>query len=363
MNPLQQVNALGQSIWYDNITRELLDGKLEQLINNDDLRGITSNPSIFQKAITSSDDYDQSITAAVAANGDISAKELFFELAIADIQSAADQLVGQFTKTQGTDGFVSLEVSPDLAHDTESTIAEARTLHARVNRQNLMIKVPATKAGIPAIEALIADDISVNVTLLFSVARYQEVAQAYIRGIKARVEQGKDISNIRSVASFFVSRVDSAVDAELAQKPELHALQGKIAIANAKSAYQSYLDTFETAEFKALNAAPQRLLWASTGTKNPEYSDVLYLDQLIAPNTVNTVPPATYEAFRDHGTAALTLADNINEAQQQLTEISTHGIDLTAITDKLEADGVKSFVDSFDDLLADLQNKLQQHSS
>lgn len=360
MNPLVELNQLGQSIWYDNITRSMLGDDLQALIDNDDLRGITSNPSIFQKAITSSDTYDSAIQTIIQNNPSVTAKEVFFELAIDDIRAAADQLLGQYEKTNGTDGFVSLEVSPDLAHDTDGTIKEARELHQRLARPNVMIKVPATEAGIDAIETLIADGISINVTLLFSVDRYKAVAEAYIRGLETRDKKNVDSSNIRSVASFFVSRVDAAVDPLLEAHESTKDLQGAIAIANAKAAYQAYKTYFESESFLKLKAAPQRLLWASTSTKNPEYSDVLYIDSLIAPNTVNTVPPATYDAFRDHGTVALTLPENLDVANQQLSALDQAGIDLTAVTDQLEAEGVASFKKAFDSLLADLQTEIDR---
>lgn len=360
MNPLVKLNQLGQSIWYDNITRSMLGDELQALIDQDDLRGITSNPSIFQKAITSSNTYDSAIQSIIQNNPKISAKALFFELAIEDIQAAADQLLGQYQKSNGTDGFVSLEVSPDLADDTEGTIKEARELHQRLARPNVMIKVPATKAGIPAIEALTADGISINVTLLFSVERYREVADAYLRGLETRHQANQDCSAIRSVASFFISRVDAALDPLLAEHEATNALQGKIAIANAKAAYQAYQEYFEGERFQKLTAAPQRLLWASTSTKNPSYSDVLYIESLIAPNTVNTVPPATYDAFRDHGTVAETLAENLETANQQLAIVAQAGINLAAITDQLESDGVDSFKKAFDSLLADLQAEIDR---
>lgn len=371
-NPLLALSNLGQSIWLDNIERGMLQsGELARMIREDGLKGITSNPTIFQKAISGSKIYSDAIAKLIQGGKHYDARELFYQLAIEDIQAAADTLMPVYTQSNGRDGMVSIEVSPELAYDTQGTIKEARYLHQRVDRPNAMIKVPATAAGIPAIETLIADGISINVTLLFSVSRYREVVEAYLRGLETRLKQKQDIGNIASVASFFISRVDSVVDKKLqalaetapaSQRPDLKAMQGKTAIANAKLAYAFYNEAFSSPRFEKLRKAgaqPQRLLWASTGTKNPEFSDVLYVDGLIGPDTVNTVPPATYKAFKEHGTAALTLTEGLAEAKQHLAALDLLQIDSEQVTDQLEKDGVKLFADSFNDLLNTIESKLQ----
>ncbi len=358
-NPLQRLNALGQSIWYDNIHRDMLDsGTLEELVRDDDLRGVTSNPTIFDKAISSGKQYDGIIARILRDHPGIDAAELFNHLAVADIRDAADVLRPVYDRTGQQDGYVSIEVSPRLARDTEGTIEEARRLHRWLDRPNVMIKVPATREGIPAIETLISDGISVNVTLLFSVERYRQVVDAFLAGLQDRARRGLSVNGISSVASFFVSRVDSAVDELLAGG---HAdKQGQVAIANAKLAYRHFLGIFDGERFRelrALGAQEQRLLWASTGTKNPAYSDVLYVESLIGERTVNTVPPATYEAYRDHGDPAIRLVDGMEEAAALIQSLPAAGIKLGAVTDKLETDGVKAFADSFDNLLASLEQK------
>jgi transaldolase/transaldolase/glucose-6-phosphate isomerase len=354
MNPLRRLHDFGQSLWYDNIERRLLQsGELARMIAEDGLRGITSNPTIFEKAITGSKDYDAALASLVKSGNGLDGRALFFDLAIADIQAAADLLRPTYDQSGGRDGFVSLEVSPDLAYDSEATVAEAERLHARVDRPNLMIKVPATKEGVLAFETLTAKGISINVTLLFAVERYQEVVEAYLSGLETRLRRGQPVQGIASVASFFVSRVDSAVDKLLEQHGE-KSLQGRIAIANAKLAYAWYQHVFGTPRFENLRqagAAPQRLLWASTGTKNPAYSDVLYLDALIGPDTVNTVPPATYAAYKDHGQPRATLTEGLDEAKRQVARLKELGIDLAAVTAQLEKEGVQSFAKSFDNLL------------
>lgn len=359
MNRLRRLQDFGQSIWYDNIERRMLHtGELARMIQEDGLRGITSNPTIFEKAITASDDYDASLAKHLHGNGRQDSRALFFNLAIEDIQGAADLLKPVYEQTQGRDGYVSLEVSPDLAYDVEETIAEAERLHKRVNRPNLMIKVPATKEGVLAFENLTMKGININVTLLFSVERYKEVVEAYVAGLEARLRQGQAVDGIASVASFFVSRVDTAVDKLLekcaATHPAAAQLQGHIAVANAKLAYAWYQRVFDSPRFDNLRqagAATQRLLWASTGTKNPAYSDVLYLDALIGPDTVNTVPPATYLAFKDHGQPQVTLSEGLGEAEQQIAMLQDMGIDLGAVTKQLEEEGVQSFAKSFTNLL------------
>ncbi len=371
-SPLLALAKLGQSIWFDNIERGmLLNGELARMIRDEGLKGITSNPTIFQKAITGSALYSDAIAKLLQSGKRYSARDLFYHLAIEDIQAAADALLPVYQQSHGHDGMVSIEVSPELAYDTEGTIKEARYLHQRVNRPNAMIKVPATAAGLPALETLIADGISVNVTLLFSVSRYREVVEAYMHGLETRAKQGKDLSNIASVASFFISRVDNSVDkilqdlartAPAAQQSQLKAMQGKTAIANAKRAYALYKEAFFTPRFEKLRKAgaqAQRLLWASTGTKNPDFSDVLYIDSLIGPDTVNTVPPAAYKAFKEHGTAALTLEHGLSDAEQHLAALDALHIDMKNVTDQLEKDGVKLFADSFNDLLNAIESKLK----
>ncbi|MEE4377606.1 MAG: transaldolase [Candidatus Competibacteraceae bacterium] len=359
-NPLRQLNASGQSVWYDDIHRGLLtSGELARLIAEDDLRGLTSNPTIFDKAITSSAVYDETIRQQLQTSPTQSSRDLFYALAIEDLRAAADLLLPAYQTSNGVDGRISLEVSPDLAHDTDATVREARSLYARLDRPNVMIKVPATLAGLPAITQLIAEGISINVTLLFAVERYEAVIDAYLTGLEQRLAQGKSLDRIASVASFFVSRLDSTLDPLLAEKQPM--LQGKIAIANAKYAYQRFKERFNDTRFAALRAAgalPQRLLWASTSTKNPAYRDVLYVENLIGPDTVNTVPPATYQAFRDHGVVANKLESGIETALAELASLASLGIDLRAVTDHLEQEGVAAFAQSFANLLAGLEAKV-----
>lgn len=371
-HPLLALADLGQSVWLDNIERGMLQsGELARMVRDEGLKGITSNPTIFQKAISGSQIYSDAIAKLSRDGKRYTARDLFYHLAIEDIQAAADTLLPVYTQSNGRDGMVSIEVSPELAYDTAGTIKEARYLHQRVARPNAMIKVPATTAGLPAIEALIADGISINVTLLFSVSRYREVVEAYLHGLETRAKQNKNLSNIASVASFFISRVDNTVDKMLqdlarsaspAQQSQLKTMQGKTAIANAKRAYALYKEAFFTPRFEKLRKAgaqPQRLLWASTGTKNPEFSDVLYIDSLIGPDTVNTVPPATYKAFKEHGTAAPTLERGLADAEQHLTALEGLGIDMKQVTEQLEKDGVKLFADSFNQLLDAIEIKLK----
>ena len=359
MNPLRRLQDFGQSIWYDNIERKmLLSGELARLINEDGLRGITSNPTIFEKAIAHSNDYDDSLAKWLYAASHQDSRSLFFNLAIEDIQGAADLLKPVYDATHGRDGYVSLEVSPDLAYDVEATIAEAERLHGRVNRPNLMIKVPATNEGVLAFENLVTKGINVNVTLLFSVDRYKNVVEAYLAGLEARLRQGLAVDGIASVASFFVSRVDAATDKLLekakAARPAATELQGQIAIANAKLAYAWYQRVFGSPRFENLRqagAGTQRLLWASTGTKNPEYSDVMYIDALIGPDTVNTVPPATYAAYKDHGQPRISLTEGLEDAESKIAALKSLGIDIQAVTNQLEDEGVQSFAKSFTNLL------------
>jgi len=370
MNPVKALETHGQAVWLDFLARGFIaKGDLKALIETDGVKGVTSNPSIFEKAIGSSDEYDAPIGEALD-KGDLPVADLFERLAIEDIQHAADVLRPVYDSHHGEDGFVSLEVSPYLALDTKGTITEAERLWKHVGRKNLMIKVPATAEGLPAIEDLIGKGISVNITLLFSQAVYLEVAEAYLSGLETYVANGGDPSHIGSVASFFVSRIDSVVDKELdakiaqandpAEKERLAALKGKIAIANAKLAYQDYKRLFAGARWDALaakGAKPQRLLWASTGTKNKAYRDVLYVEELIGPNTVNTVPPATLDAFRDHGTVRDSLEENIEDARRALDELARAGISLDAITADLVKDGVKQFADAADKLYGAVAHK------
>lgn len=369
-NPIRAALALGQSIWYDNIQRAMLSsGELQRMIRDDGLRGLTSNPTIFEKAITGSHDYDQALQDELRRLPGQNSESLFYALAISDISAAADLLRPVYDESQGADGMVSIEVSPDLAHDTDATVEQAIRLHQRIGRPNLMIKVPATPEGLPAVERLIDAGINVNVTLLFSVERYIEVIESYLLGLESRLRRGQPVHQIASVASFFVSRVDGAVDKLLEERiakagPEegvrLHAMLGQVAIANAKRAYQEFKTHFNSDRFNHLRAAGaqvQRLLWASTGTKNPAYSDVLYLDNLIGADTVNTVPPDTYRAFIDHGKAQPTLEQGMAQAAMLLVELAGLGIDIEDVTRQLEADGVASFAKSYRHLLDAISEK------
>jgi len=360
-NPLVLAHEAGQSLWLDYIQRSMLGDELQSMITDDHIMGMTSNPAIFENAIAKTDEYDAQLAAEIKANESISNLELFNQLAIKDIQAAADAFRNTYDITDGIDGMVSLEVAPDLADDTAGTVKMGLDLHARVNRPNPMIKVPGTKAGVQAFEDLTAAGVNVNVTLLFSVQRYKEIAQAYIRGLERRHASGGSIDRIASVASFFVSRVDSAVDSALEAKGDAgKALAGKVAIANAKVAYGHFANLFGSDKWQALSAAgarPQRLLWASTGTKNSEYSDVLYVEELIGPQTVNTVPPATLDKFRDHGKVAVTLTGGLADAHAQISQLGELGISLDAITTDLEKAGIQSFVEAFDRLLASIDSK------
>ncbi len=358
-NPLLELQKHGQSIWLDYIRRNLITtGGLKRLIEEDGLRGVTSNPTIFDKAIAGSDDYDEALKSMLRADPAAPPMALFDSLEIADIQAAADILRPVFDETGGADGFVSIEVSPRLARDTRGTISEARRLWAEVSRPNLMVKVPATSEGIPAILTLTAEGVNVNITLMFSLAHYEAVANAYISGL----ERNPQPERISSVASFFVSRVDTAVDKQLEAigTPEALTLRGKVAVANAKMAYQRFREVFAGERWEKLaqrGARVQRPLWASTGTKNPAYSDVLYVESLIGLDTVNTMPPATLEAFRDHGRVAETLTANLDEAREVLASLARIGIDLDQVTETLQREGVDAFSTSLDKLLASLDEK------
>ena len=359
--PITQLVSLGQSIWYDNIERRLLqNGELAAMIGRGDIRGLTSNPAIFNNAIAKSTDYDADLLPLAEAGK--SPLEIFEALAVDDIRAAADLMRPLYNETNGGDGYVSLEVNPTLAHNSEATLAEAKRLWAWVDRPNLMIKIPATLAGLPAIRQAIAAGINVNVTLIFSIERYQAVMEAYLAGLEDRLAQGLPLNSIASVASFFVSRIDAAVDRSLEAlgSDRALALLGKTAIANARLAYQAFKATFGSDRFTRLEAEGarvQRPLWASTGTKNPAYPDTLYVDELIGPHTVNTMPPATLEAFRDHGRAALTIEADLAEAHHVMTELAALGISLDDVTNTLEADGVKAFADAFASLLATIERR------
>ena len=366
-NRLKQLQSLGQSAWLDNLSRELMNsGQLKKWID-DGVTGITSNPTIFQKAIAGSNDYDDSLRALLA-RGVREDRELFFHLAIEDISRAADFLRPVYDSTGGIDGYVSLEVSPDLAYDTEKTIAEAGRLFSAIGRKNIFIKVPATLPGIPAIESLTAAGVNVNVTLLFSVKRYEEVAYAYIRGLEKRTSRGLPLGDIASVASFFVSRVDTLVDKLLesrlassrseAEKNRLKNLQGRAAAANAAVAYGKYRQIFGEPRFRTLKGARiQRILWGSTGTKNPAYSDVKYVDELIGPDSINTMPEATLKAFLDHGNPRLTIESQMADAEGLFRDLAAFQIDIEKVAEQLESEGVKLFSDSFESLLKDIHQK------
>ena len=357
MADLKSLNELGQSIWYDNIRRALLEsGEFEKMFKSG-VTGVTSNPSIFEKAIAGSADYDEVLGPLLTAG--LPVKKIYETLATEDIQRTADLLRTIYADTDGKDGFVSIEVSPELANDTEGTIAEARRLYAEVGRPNVMIKVPVTRAGIPAIETLIGEGINVNVTLIFSMDRYAEAAEAYIKGLEAFDRRGGDLRHVASVASFFVSRVDTAVDRVLGEIGS-ESLQGKIAVANAKVAYARFKEIFSGERWDALaekGAWVQRPLWASTSTKNPAYADTLYVDSLIGPETVNTVPPATLKAFIDHGTIAQTLELDVETAEVELQQLAELGIELNEITAQLLSDGVDAFAKSFRSMLASIEGK------
>ena len=350
MTILSDVKALGQQIWLDNLSRSLIQsGELAKMLQQG-VCGVTSNPAIFQKAFAGDALYADEIAALKQQN--LSAKQRYETLAIADVQAACDVCLPEFEASGGKTGFVSLEVSPELAHDAAGTVAEARRLHAAINRKNVLIKVPTTDAGVEALQQLVAGGLSINLTLLFSRAQTLKAYAAYVRGLEARLAEGKPVDGIQVVASFFLSRIDNALDATL---PE--ALQGKEAIALAKAAYDDWEKFFSSPEFAGLaakGANRMQLLWASTGVKNPAYPDTLYVDSLIGAHTVNTVPDATLQAFIDHGTAKATLADNTQEAFAQLAEVGKLGIDLEALAERLQQDGLQQFSDAFEKLLQPL---------
>ena len=373
-NPLKELLSYGQSVWLDYIRRNLFTtGELVRLVKEDGLRGMTSNPAIFEKAIGGSTDYAQELQG-LSQRKDLKAKDAFEILAIKDIQSATDILRGVYDESKKHDGYVSLEVSPTLAHKTQETLEEARRLWNAVGRANTMIKVPGTAEGIPAFRQLISEGININVTLLFAQDVYEQVAWAYIEGLEARVKGGGDVSGIASVASFFVSRIDTLVDSMIADKLKdpklpsdqqalLRSLQGKVAIANAKLAYQSYKKIFSGPRWEALakrGAQAQRVLWASTSTKNPAYRDVLYVEELIGPDTVDTIPPATFDAFRDHGKLRASLEENVEDARRTMENLGRAGISMKQVTDQLTDEGVKLFDEAFTKLLAAVEKSLKQ---
>lgn len=367
-NPLLELEKLGQSVWLDYIKRSLItSGELRRLIEEDGLKGMTSNPAIFEKAIVGSHDYDKSIEELIRQRRTV--YEIYEALSQSDIQRAADEFRPVYEQTEGRDGYVSLEVNPHLAHDTEGTITEAHKLWASVNRPNIFIKVPATAQGLPAITQLICDGINVNVTLLFGLPRYREVSEAFLDGLKVRASSGKSLHGIASVASFFLSRIDVLLDPVLEQwmaqggeKGELaKKLHGEVAIASAKMAYHMYKNIFSSdlfAELRKQGACPQRVLWASTSTKNPAYSDVKYIEALIGPDTVNTVPLETLFSFKDHGNPSLTLENELEKAVWIYNQLPLLEIDINKATQQLEDEGVQKFSDPFDKLIESIQSTI-----
>jgi transaldolase len=372
-NPLRRLEAFGQSIWSDFISRAIIDsGELLRMIQTDGVGGVTSNPSIFEKAIAESHDYDAEIRTLAEQGKNV--EEIYRILTVNDIQRAADILKPTYDRLQGADGYVSLEVSPKLANDTEATIDEARILWKAANRPNVMIKVPGTEAGLPAIRQLIGEGININVTLLFGLPRYRQVIEAYLDGLETRMARREQATSVASVASFFLSRIDvltdplmekralsNASDADLAKS-----LVGTVAIASAKTAYQIYREAFDSGRFRKLadfGARTQRLLWASTSTKNPKYSDVKYVEPLIGADTVNTLPAETLNAYRDHGNPAMTLTENVSEALSTLGRLKQVGIDLDTVTQQLEKQGVDKFVKAYDLLLESVKQKASAYAS
>lgn len=367
-NPLLLLQEFGQSVWLDSLSRQILRHELQPLISQDGLRGVTSNPTIFEKAVAGSQDYDELIRSQ-AAQGQ-SDHAIMEALVVEDIQRACDLLRPVYDRLKGQDGFVSIEVSPALAHDAEATLAEARRLWRSVDRPNLFVKIPGTAAGLPAIETAISEGMNVNITLLFAVERYGQVVEAYYRGLERRLQAGQPIASVHSVASFFVSRVDTVIDQEIEQRLQqttdakahqhLEALRGQAAIANAKLAYRAFKELCGSPQFLKLRAAGaniQRVLWASTSTKNPRYRDVVYVEELIGPYTVNTMPAATIQAFRDHGRVRASLEEDVRGAEERLRQLEALGIDLQQVTQWLEDDGVKKFRDSMESLLREIAAK------
>lgn len=367
-SPILHLKDYGQSVWMDNLSRDIVQsGELKKLITSRDVHGITSNPAIFEKAIAGNAIYDADIEAGIRAGKSVD--EIYEFLVFEDIRNACDILMPVYEASNGVDGYVSLEVPPNMARDTESTLREARRYFETLQKPNLMIKIPGTPEGLPAVEAAIRDGINVNVTLLFSVQSYVDTAWAYIRGLEARAAAGQDVSNIASVASFFLSRIDSKVDKLLdgaaSDDTRAEAAKGKVAIANAKVAYQEYKQIIQSDRWQALaakGAQVQRLLWASTSTKNPEYSDVMYVDELVGPDTVNTLPPNTIEACADHCNVDSRIETNVEEAQQLIATLSELGIDLDKVMDELLEEGIDKFVKPFDSLMDSLVTKVKQLS-
>jgi transaldolase len=374
-NPIFEIEKkYGQSIWMDNLSRDLIQsGELKQLIDNRGIVGITSNPTIFEKAIAGNESYDGDIEAGIKAGKSV--QEIYESLVFEDIRNACDILKPVYEESNGLDGYVSIEVPPVIAHDTEMTIQEARRYFQTIDRPNLMIKIPGTTKGLPAVETAISEGINVNVTLLFSVDSYVETAWSYIRGLEKRAQEGKDVSKVASVASFFLSRIDSNIDARIdaklkagvdtiEQEAKLKTVKGKVAIANAKIAYQKYKEIFGSDRAQALSgkgAKVQRLLWASTGTKNPEYSDVMYIDELIGSDTVNTLPPQTIEACADHCHPGSRIESNVDEAYQLMENLKDPDIDidLNEVMDELLVDGIDKFVTPFESLMSSLEDKVK----
>jgi transaldolase len=370
-NPLVELHKLGQSFWYDNISRDLIQsGEIKRMIDEDGMRGVTSNPTIFHKAIKGTDIYDNQLKS-LFKKGELSEKEIFFELAIQDISDAADLLMPVYEESGGKDGFVSIEVDPSLAYNISMTVKEAEDLFTRISKKNLMVKIPATKEGLLAIPQVISKGINVNVTLLFSVKRYEEVTNAYLAGLEERVNRGESIDHINSVASFFVSRVDTLADKLLDEtitsdddpdedKEKAKNLKGKTAVANAKIAYQVFKNVFSSdrcIKLKEKGANMQRILWASTSTKNPDYNDLLYVEPLIGPGSVNTMPLNTLQTFRDHGKVERTVDTGLEEAYNVMNGLEELEINIDQITEDLEDEGVRLFKESFDQLISLIQEK------
>jgi transaldolase len=359
---LHRLSALGQSVWIDSLSREWLrTGELERMMAEDAVVGVTSNPTIFQKAMSEGDWYDDQLREVLAEEDD--PKEIFLRLAFDDIREACDLMRRVWDGTEGQDGYVSLEVEPGIAHDTEATVEQAQRFHDEIDKPNLYVKIPATAAGVPAIEEMIARGKRINVTLIFGLDRYAEVAEAYIRGLERLVEAGGDPKQVTSVASFFVSRVDTEADKRLDAIGGHDELEGRLAIANAKLAYGRYKEIFAGPRWEALaasGASTQRCLWASTSTKNPEYRDVMYVEQLIGPETVNTMPKETIEAFQEHGEVRPTLEEGLDEARALLDELAAAGVDYDDVTRVLEEEGVQKFADSFEELLEGVAAKRAQ---
>ena len=360
--PIEKLTSLGQSVWLDNIQRRQLEnGEVKAMIERGEIRGMTSNPSIFNSAISKSKDYDSALVPLAWSGWD--SEKIFWELAIEDIRAACDLFGPLYEETNGGDGYVSIEVSPTIAHDTEATTAQAQQLWARVARPNLMVKIPATKEGVPAIRRAIALGVNINVTLIFSLKRYAEVMEAYLSGLEDHLAAGHSIDHIASVASFFVSRVDTKIDPKL---PDGSPLRGQAAIANAKLAYDEFMKTFvgrRWENLKVKGGRVQRPLWASTSTKNPAYPDTLYVDNLIGPETVNTIPPATLEAFRDHGVATMALTRDLDQAHEAIDQLEATGISMDQVTQELEDEEVKAFADSFAQLLTTIDERRKNAAS